>query len=73
MTNEPHLVLRDEVAAAIAAGEFHVYSVTRIEEALELFTGLPAGDPEVADDSTVYGRVRQTLMRFDEALSARGI
>ena len=71
--NEDHLVLRDSVAQAVAAGKFHVYSVTTVEEALELFTGMPIGDAEQESDDTLYGRVRKTLNRFDTALHDRGI
>jgi len=71
--NEEHLVLRDSVAQAVADGRFHVYSVTTVEEALELFTGMPVGDAEHQSDDTLYGRVRKTLNRFDKALKDRGI
>ena len=71
--NEDHLVLRDDVAQAVGDGRFHVYSVTTVEEALELFTGMPVGDAEHQSDDTLYGRVRKTLNRFDKALHERGI
>jgi lon-related putative ATP-dependent protease len=37
--NEVHLMLREDVREAAAAGQFHIYSVTTIDQALELLTG----------------------------------
>ena len=41
--NVVNLMLDDEVMAAVAAGQFHIFPVTTIEEAMEILTGLPAG------------------------------
>jgi predicted ATP-dependent protease len=74
--NEANLVLRDEVRDAIGAGRFHLYSVARAEEAIELFTGLPAGEMDAAGvypKESVYGRVMARLTRFDTMLTARHI
>jgi predicted ATP-dependent protease len=74
--NEVNLVLRDEVRDAVTSGHFHLYSVSRVEEAIELFTGLPVGvrdgDGNFPADS-VYGRVMATLTRFDATLTSRHI
>jgi predicted ATP-dependent protease len=43
--NAKHLMLRRDVVDAVAAGQFHVYAVNTIDEALELLSGLPAGEP----------------------------
>ena len=40
--NEVHLMLRQDVLDAVAAKQFHVYSVNTIDEALELLTGYSA-------------------------------
>jgi lon-related putative ATP-dependent protease len=42
--NVKHLMLKPEVVEAVSQGRFHIYAVTTIDEALELFTGLPAGE-----------------------------
>ena len=42
-SNIQHLMLRAEIVAACAAGQFAVYAVTNVDEALELLTGCPAG------------------------------
>jgi predicted ATP-dependent protease len=62
--NVDQLMLRDEVVAAAAAGKFHVYSVRTADEAIELLTGLPAGQPQDADagaQTTLNGRVAARL------------
>jgi ATP-dependent Lon protease len=41
--NAGDLMLRADVVAACRAGRFHIYAVDTIHEALELFTGIPAG------------------------------
>jgi predicted ATP-dependent protease len=73
-SNEPSLVLDDHVAADIAAGRFHVWSVADVDAAVELFTGMLAGSPD-ADGAyppdTVYGRIAARLEAFDRALDAR--
>jgi len=69
-------VLRDEVRDAVAEKRFHLYSVSRVEEAIELFTGLQVGEIDAAGQyptETVYGRVMATLERFDSMLSVRHI
>jgi len=42
--NMKHLMLQREVREAVERGEFHIWSVTRVEEALELLTGYVAGE-----------------------------
>ncbi len=41
--NVKHLMLRPDVVEAAAAGRFHVWAVRTVDEALELLTGMPAG------------------------------
>lgn len=41
--NIKHLMLRGDVVAACSAGRFHVYAVETVDQAIELLTGLPAG------------------------------
>jgi predicted ATP-dependent protease len=74
--NAINLVLRDEVRDAVAAGQFHLYTVNCVEDAIELFTGLPVGglsDGGAYPADSVYGRVMTTLAGFDQRLSERGI
>jgi len=65
--NIRHLMLKQEVVAAIKEGTFGVYAVSTVDEAIELLTGMEAGNP---DDSGNYpagsmnGLVESTLHRF---------
>ena len=42
-SNLPHLMLRQDVVAAVAAGRFRVHAVTHVDDAVALLTGLPSG------------------------------
>jgi lon-related putative ATP-dependent protease len=67
--NVEHLMLRDEVVAACANGQFAVYPVRTIDEAIELLTGVPAGTPDLASAlpaQTVNARVARRLHEFAE-------
>ena len=44
--NVQHLMLRRNVVAAAAAGKFHIYAVTDIDQAIALLTGLAAGEAD---------------------------
>lgn len=41
--NVDNLQLSDEIVEAVKNGEFHIYSVSTIEEGIEVLTGVPAG------------------------------
>ena len=43
-TNVKHLMLRQDVVDAVAAGQFRVYPVEHVDQGIELLTGLPAGE-----------------------------
>lgn len=62
--NAAHLALRPEVVEAVKAGRFAVYAVDRVEQAVELLTGMPAGergaDGTYPSDS-VFGRAAKRL------------
>lgn len=44
--NVCHLMLKHEVVEAARAGRFHIWPVARVDEAMELLSGLPAGTPD---------------------------
>jgi predicted ATP-dependent protease len=48
--NVMHLMLREDVVQAAAAGRFHVHAVSTIDEALSLLCGLPAGEMDAQGD-----------------------
>jgi lon-related putative ATP-dependent protease len=41
--NVKHLMLREDVVSAVAAGKFHIYPVETIEQGIEILTGMPTG------------------------------
>ncbi|HEX5370846.1 MAG TPA: S16 family serine protease, partial [Dehalococcoidia bacterium] len=70
-SNVQHLMLREDVVEAVRQGQFHVYSISTIDDALELLTGLEAGDrgPDGSYPAeSINGRVQATLVRFAERL-----
>lgn len=44
--NVAHLMLRPDVVAAVAAGEFAVHAVSHVDEAIEVLTGIAMGQPD---------------------------
>ena len=58
-SNSDELMLRLDVVDAIAQGRFHVYSVSRIEQAVELFMGIPFGDLDNPEAGSVLAVARQ--------------
>ena len=42
--NIPNLILSTEVQEAVKEGRFHLYTVTTVNEGIEILTGLPAGE-----------------------------
>lgn len=45
-SNVKNLMLRDDVVAAARAGQFRIYAVASVDQAIEILTGLPAGVPD---------------------------
>lgn len=66
-TNIKHLMLRWDVVHAAKSGQFNIYAVSTVDEALELLTGMEAG---VVNEQGVYppesfnGRVEAQLSQF---------
>ncbi len=65
-SNLRHLMLREDVVEAVAAGEFHVFPVRTIDEGIALLTGLEAGErgpdgsfPEGSVNALVQERLRE--------------
>jgi lon-related putative ATP-dependent protease len=69
--NVRHLMLGDEVVAAVAAGDFHVWAVEAVDEGIELLTGCPAGarGPDgVFPEGSVHRRVEDRLRGYPDGL-----
>ncbi|MFP5383982.1 MAG: Lon protease family protein [Gammaproteobacteria bacterium] len=68
-SNVQNLMLRDDVLAAVKAGEFRIYGAEHVDEAVELLTGVPAGKPLKQGGFTagsVYARVLERIERLRE-------
>ena len=44
-SNQQHLMLKNDVIDAVKAGQFHLYAVTEVDEAIALLTGIDVGLP----------------------------
>jgi lon-related putative ATP-dependent protease len=65
--NVKHLMLRDDVVAAVRDGDFSIYSVAQVDDALSLLTGMEAGsrgDDGAFPEGTVNARVEAQLIRY---------
>jgi predicted ATP-dependent protease len=70
-SNERHLMLNDEVVAAVTAGSFHIWSIETIEEGIEILTGMKAGNRGKNGKypkGTLYHLVDTRLARMGELL-----
>jgi len=69
--NRKNLMLRDDVIESVERGDFHILSVSSVDEALEALTGMTAGvrgpDGAFPEDS-VHGRVDRRLREMGEAM-----
>ncbi len=65
--NVKNLMIRPDVAQAVADGRFHVWSVETIDQGIEILTGVPAGEPDATGNwpaGSVNHAVAQRLARF---------
>ena len=68
-SNVEHLMLREDVVEAVDRGEFHVFAVKTVEQAVELLTGLRAGERDEQGEYTegsLNRRVEDRLLTFAE-------
>jgi len=68
--NVKHLMLKQEVVDAVKDGRFSIYAISKVEEGLEILTGMTAG--EMKEDGTYpEGTINYLIMkRFDEISKA---
>jgi ATP-dependent Lon protease len=69
--NVEDLMLRDDVIEAVGHGRFHVMPVSKIEEGIEILTGVRAGTRDPAgnfEEGTVYARVDTRLRELAKTL-----
>ena len=58
--NVQNLMLREDVVQAVREGRFHIYSVSTIDEGLEILTGAEAGS-QLPDGSFEEGSINQRV------------
>lgn len=66
-SNIKYLMLRWDVVHAAQSGQFHIYAVDTVDQALELLTGLETGQADEQDEfpaDTFNGKVAAQLQRF---------
>jgi lon-related putative ATP-dependent protease len=71
--NVEDLMLRDDVIDAVAAGRFQILPISRIEEGIEILTGVTAGkrDTNAAfETDSVFGRVDRRLHEMAATLKS---
>lgn len=62
--NVKDLMLKDEVAEAVKNKKFHIYPVEKVEQAIEILTGIEAGGRTKAGNfhiNTIFGLVEKNL------------
>ena len=65
--NVEQLMLRNDVIAAARAGQFSIYAVATVDEAIELLTGMSAGKADeqgLFPETTFNGRVQTRLIEL---------
>jgi lon-related putative ATP-dependent protease len=68
-SNTTHLMLRHDVVQAVKRKQFRIYAVTKVDEAIQLLTGIPAGDPIKKggfQKNSVNARVEARLIELSE-------
>ncbi len=67
--NTKHLMLKPEVIDAVQAGRFNIYPVSRIDQGIELLTGLPAGVRDAQGqypENSIFRKVSDRLREMAE-------
>lgn len=65
--NVKDLMLKDEVIDAVSKKEFHIYPVEKVEEAIEILTGVKAGKLTARGNfelNSVFGKVEKKLEKM---------
>ncbi len=69
-SNTKHLILRSDIVEAVTQGKFQIYPVERIDQGIELLTGMPAGKrgkDGAYPAGTVFRKVADRLRAMAEA------
>ena len=69
--NQPQLMLKPEVLAAVKAGQFHIYTAAHVEDVMEKLSGLPAGqEHDGYEEGTFNRRVMDRIGEFHDLQSS---
>ena len=66
-SNVKHLMLRHDVVEAVENGQFHIYSVETVDQAIEILTGVAAGEADAAGkfpEGSINFRAEQKLVEM---------
>src|ERR1700758_2219911 len=70
-SNVEDLMLRDDVLEAVAAGRFHIWPVAKVEQGIEILTGMTAGSCNgdgTFQPSTVFAQVNERLSKMAQMM-----
>jgi predicted ATP-dependent protease len=73
--NKSNLMLRKDVVESVRKGDFHIYAVSSVDEAVELLTGVPAGERDAEGkypEGTINERVDTRLREMGELMRRFG-
>ena len=71
VSNIDNLMLKDEVIEAVKNNLFHIYAVTKIEEGIELLTGVKAGEKDIYGDyekDSIFYLANNKINEFNKVL-----
>jgi predicted ATP-dependent protease len=71
--NRRQLMLRDDVVESVRGGQFHIWIAEEVDDALQLLTGLPGGEPDangVYPEGSLHCLVSERLEQFARTLRA---
>src|SRR5579859_3189085 len=70
-SNVEDLMLREDILEAVAAGKFHIWPVAKIEEGIEILTGMTAGccnGDGSFQTGTVFAKVNERLTKMAQMM-----
>lgn len=74
-SNVENLMLHEDVVAAVAAGQFHIWPIHTLDEGIELLTDIPAGTRDETGqfpEGTVHYAVQKRLLELAQELKEFG-
>ena len=69
--NVRHLMLRKDVIEAVRTSKFHIWSISNVDEGMEILTGTRAGETRMDGtfpEHTINDRIQQRLLAFTEQM-----